>query len=400
MRVFASVLTVFVVIAAAPRAGADDAPPTPTPAPTPAPAPPPAPASTPASAVDVAPTPAERSRALELVPALVPTSQPAPSAACGCSDCFQSRDECGWPLDSCGSRLGRWNVTIAGQYSALGSPDGILGEDLFVPGNHLNWNGVDYDGELCGRLGIAYRVEPQSWVEFVGTYYGSSDGSDAEQGQLGARPGATGIGDISRVVDASFASDAETWGLEFNWWTELACKGRWRIDAGLGARYLSFEETAHVDFTTSPAFVGPFPIADGFVDSFAENKFYGGQLCLAAHWDADCRWELGASLKALFGSIDRNLTVTDDSVFAGGLHSAREGDDEFVFGLNLDLSATWHLTPRVAILGGYDLLFLDNVQRAEDGMDFSQSNSGAVQARQDPDQLVIHSLFLGVVFTF
>ena len=87
-------------------------------------------------------------------------------------------------------------------------------------------------------------------------------------------------------------------------------------------------------------------------------------------------------------------------LLAGGPHTASEGDDEFVFGLNLDLSAAWHLTPHLAIVGGYDLLFLDNVQRAEDGMDFSNSNSGAVQATQNPDQLVIHSLFLGITFSF
>ncbi len=402
MRVLASALTVFVLGTVAASARADDATPI---APPISPVVPPPPA---ARAADVAPTAEQRRIVVEQMPASVAQGQPAYTASriepvvapVACSDCFQPRDDCGWAIDSCCNRIGRWDVTLAGQFSGTGSPDGILGEDLFVPGNHLKWNDVDYDGELGGRVGVSYRVEPQSRIEFVGTYYGSPEASDAQQGQFAARPGVTGLGDISRIVDATFTSDAETWGAELNWWTELSCKGHWRMDAGLGARYLSFEETARVDFVTSPLFVGPFPVADGFVNSLAENDFYGGQLCLAAHYDADCRFEFGASLKALFGSIDRNLTVSDDSIFAGGGHTAREGDDEFVFGLNLDLSATWHVTPHVAILAGYDLLFLDNVQRADDGMDFSQSNSGAVQAEQNPDQLVIHSLFLGVTFTF
>ena len=153
-----------------------------------------------------------------------------------------------------------------------------------------------------------------------------------------------------------------------------------------------------MDFvTTGP---GPFPVADGFVDSDVKNKFYGGQLCLAAHYDADPRWTFASSLKALMGSLDRDLAVVDNSIFAGGTHSSKEGDDEFVFGINFELNATWRLAPHVSLFAGYDLLVLDNVQRAEDGMDFSNSNSGAVQATQNPDQLVIHSLFVGVTFTF
>ena len=68
--------------------------------------------------------------------------------------------------------------------------------------------------------------------------------------------------------------------------------------------------------------------------------------------------------------------------------------------MNFDLTAKWKITPCIAVFAGYDLFFLDNVQRAEDGMDFSNSNSGAVKATQIPDPLVIHSLFLGVTFTF
>lgn len=388
MRLFVGALSVIVLAVAGASARADDgsAPPAATP-------------PTPASPADLAPTDDQRRRAVEQMPMISAPVAPAYAVA-ACAECRQRRDECGWALDSCGNRIGRWELTIAGQFSGMGSPDGILGEDLFIPGNHLRWNGVDYKSQLGGRLGISYRVEPQSRVELIGVYYGKPDGSNAQNGQFAARPGVTGLGDISRVVDAAFRSQAEAWGLELNWWTELTCKGAWRVDAGIGARYLSFDETAHVDFVTSPAFVGPFPVANGFVDSFAQNRFYGGQLGLAAHYDADCRWELGASLKALFGSIDRNLTVSDDSIFAGGRHSSREGNDEFVFGMNLDLTATWHVAPCVSVLAGYDLLFLDNVQRAEDGMSFAQSNSGAVQARQTPGQLVIHSIFLGVVFSF
>ena len=38
---------------------------------------------------------------------------------------------------------------------------------------------------------------------------------------------------------------------------------------------------------------------------------------------------------------------------------------------------------------------LDDVVRAHEAMDFSKSNSGAVQATQNTDQLIIHTFFVG-----
>ena len=49
---------------------------------------------------------------------------------------------------------------------------------------------------------------------------------------------------------------------------------------------------------------------------------------------------------------------------------------------------------------GYNLLFLDNVQRANDAMDFSASTSGAVQARNEVDQLLWHGVYAGISFEF
>ena len=314
---------------------------------------------------DIAPTAAERKLVVEQMPPTLAPAQPtrsydaaavyspapyAPTVAlASCSDCFQKRDLCGWPVNKCGDRLGRWDVTVAGMFSNIGSPDGIVGEDLFIPGKTLDWNNVDYDGAVGGFGAISYRFEPHSRVELVGTYYGNPDGSDAQSGQFAAMPGALGFGDISRPVDANFTSDAETWSIELNFWTELACTGHWRMDAGVGTRYISFDETATVDFTaTGP---GPFPVADGFVTSEATNDFFGGQVGFALHYDAEfgcncpSQWEFGASLKALFGTLDRNVTVRDDSIFAGGPHTSSEGDDEFVFGLNFDLTAKWKITP-------------------------------------------------------
>lgn len=411
VAVATAALGAFVSLASA--AAADDAPLPPPPPPADAPvmvpqAPPP-------------PTTEEHRRVVEMAPPTVHTaprpvqtwtqppaqSYPAPRPAlteinscapCGPQPCFQKRDACGCALDSCGNRYGPWDVTIEGALASMSSPDGILGETLFVPGNQLNWNGVDYDGVLGGRLTFSYRFECESRVELRGAYYGNPDADARDAGFFAARPGDDGLGDISRPVNSSFQSDAELFSAEFNWWTELKCSGHWRWDAGLGIRYISFDEDARVDFvTTGP---GVFPVDNGFVRSEVKNRFIGMQAMFATHADISENFEFFGSLKAMFGSIDREIDVTDLDIFAGSFHSASIDDDEFVFGLDVELGFKWRLSRCIGVGLSYNLLFLDNVQRGEDAFDFSQSNSGAVQARQAPDQLVVHSIFFGVNFNF
>src|SRR5262245_50005539 len=60
-----------------------------------------------------------------------PTYMPSSSSPC----CFQRRDECGCAIDSCGVRYCPWMVTLEGAASSMSSPDGILGERMFIPGN-------------------------------------------------------------------------------------------------------------------------------------------------------------------------------------------------------------------------------------------------------------------------
>ena len=51
------------------------------------------------------------------------------------------------------------------------------------------------------------------------------------------------------------------------------------------------------------------------------------------------------------------------------------------------------------VTGSYTLLFLDSVVRAQDALDFTQAATGAVQARQKTDSMLVHAVFLGVVLS-
>ena len=80
------------------------------------------------------------------------------------------------------------------------------------------------------------------------------------------------------------------------------------------------------------------------------------------------------------GNLNRNVTVTDNSIFAGGSHTSRSEEDELVFAFEVELSGRWRLNRCLSLVGGYRLLFVDDVVRANDAMDFNKSFSGAVQA--------------------
>jgi hypothetical protein len=351
----------------------------------------------------MAPTPDESRRIVEMAP---PSGQPMPppypppmgvrtyDPCCGPQPCFQRRDDCGWAIDCNGCLYGPLDITLEGMASWFSGPDGMLGELVAGLDDPIEWNDIDYPVAFGGRLTVSYRYEAQTRVELRGTYWGEADETSSVDGFFGALPGAGGDGDISRPVTADMESEAELWGIELNWWTEVSCSGHTRVDVGFGFRYVSFEEIARVDFTTLD--VGPFPIADGFVESEVQNDFIGVQAMIAGHIDLSQTFEIYGSAKGLFGQIDRDVDVTDDSIFAGGTHSASVSDDEFVFGVDLELGFKWRISSRLAITGGYELFFLDGVQRAEDAMDFSRSDTGAVQATQATDQIVVHSLFLGL----
>ena len=94
-----------------------------------------------------------------------------------------------------------------------------------------------------------------------------------------------------------------------NWWTEIACLGCFRLEAGAGLRYLTIDETSRADFVaTGP---GLFPVADGFVAAESESRFVGLQGCFAAHWDASCSVEAYGSVKAMMGRLERDTDVTE-----------------------------------------------------------------------------------------
>ena len=320
--------------------------------------------------------------------------------------CGQKRDNCCFAVDRCGRRYGCTTIRVEGLFSYLNSPEGLFGTPAFGNPQQWEWDDLDYEPSFGGRAFVKHCLGPLEWIEVGGTYYGTWDDEITSTGVFGFAPpdafaagGHVPIG-ASNPVAGTFFSEAEAFGGEASFITEMHCSGCYRWDWLVGARYLQFNEEARVDFAQAPiAGVG----AGGpgaFVASDVENTFIGLQIGAVMHWELSPTFELQASLKGLAGNLNRDLTVSDNDIFSGGAHIATSEEDEVVFGADIDIGARWRITNRLTITAGYNLLFLDGVSRANDAMDFSQANSGAVQAQHETDQLLIHSVFVGLEVNF
>jgi hypothetical protein len=136
------------------------------------------------------------------------------------------------------------------------------------------------------------------------------------------------------------------------------------------------------------------------VESNADNQFFGGQVAARARWEVGRNLELGVTAKGLLGAIRREVDVSDLNAFSGGLHGASSDDTEFGWGAEVEVSALWRINRCFGVTLGYQALFLGDVVRAHEGMDFSRVDTGAVQARQETDGVLIHGVFAGIQWSF
>jgi len=265
-------------------------------------------------------------------------------------------------------------------------------EEQAVPAgaNGLTWDGNDYDPEFGGRLTLRHAITPRDTVEARAVWYGDFDAQSSQTGVIGFSPP---VGAVAPAANATLVNESEAVSFEVNWWRELCCKGRWRWSAGLGMRYIGLDESARADFTTGAG----APVA-AFASSEVDSNLIAAQFGAAAHWLISPRTELGLTGKLLLGSLYSGADVADNSVFVGGAHTSAATDTTFGLGAEFEIGLLHRFSRSFAITAGYTLLFVNDVVRANDAMDFSQATTGAVQAKLDRSELLIHTLTFGLQF--
>lgn len=298
---------------------------------------------------------------------------------------------------------GRLRYTIEGVLSLLEGPEGTFGENSGLP-EQLLWDGLS-DGEGPGiRAAARFELDDRNWLEGRWMWITGWDDTVQQTGVFGFSPatgpataGAAGPGGISPSNTGTFTWDAEAHSVEINWWRAWADIEDARVDSILGFRFLYVRERASAHSWTADFGNGANP----FVSSLVESMFFGAQAGGAVTYRPGGRSvEFFAAVKVLFGALLRNMQVTEQGFFEDMLHRPRIENDNFVIGFDLDVAVRIWLRPRLAVTVGYNLLILDDLVRAHDALDFSRADSGTIPPIRTPDELVLHSIFVGVVLDF
>nr|MDJ0976045.1 BBP7 family outer membrane beta-barrel protein [Planctomycetota bacterium] len=219
-------------------------------------------------------------------------------------------------------------------------------------------------------------------------WLGEWDDSSRQTGAFGFSPPAGGV---SSIAPATLTSEAELWGGDLMWWNQMGCGtcSRWAL--GIGARLIRFDEVARVDDWQPNT-----GAATARVEADVENQFVGIQAGVLYERDISSRLMVELTARGFIGKTRMEIDVSDVNVLSAGPHSARLGETEDTFGFDLGVQGRYQLGRNVAVTASYGLLFLADVQRAPDAMDFAQAGTGVVQARKDTDSLLAHSFFIGI----
>jgi hypothetical protein len=263
--------------------------------------------------------------------------------------------------------------------------------------------GLDYDRQSGVRLGVGVWLDPGQCLGL------EAEGFWLERGAFHAHYASSGdpvIGpvynDLTRETIILFADPASQrsstmnvdannrlWGAELNARRRVCSIVSDRLDAFVGFRYLSFDESVNVSgTTTTPPNSGGFDFS--YFDSWGvHNQFYGGQVGLQGDF-AWGRWFTNLKAKLALGDmretarLDGSTTVVPGNqpafTLPGGVlvqpsNLGSYSKDRFAVVSEITLNTGLQVTDHLRVFIGYDFLYVDHLARAAhqtDGVDSSQ----------------------------
>ena len=94
--------------------------------------------------------------------------------------------------------------------------------------------------------------------------------------------------------------------------------------------------------------------------------------------------------------MNTKVRVEEDSILSGGVKAGEDESTHAGWGFEAGFDIKFRLNRCIALTAGYSFLFLDEVTRAHNAMDFSQGNTGAVQPRTRKDSVYAQAIMLGI----
>jgi hypothetical protein len=261
------------------------------------------------------------------------------------------------------------------------------------------------NGHSGGRFNLGYWFGcEQRWGIDTTYFFLASNGTTFNASSPGdpllARPftNANTGGQFSQIIASpgqsagAFAATTDTtlWGGDINlrrFLTGTPCR---RIDLLLGFKYMRLTEDLDIteDVTRlTGGFPGIAPNALGAVvsDSFSTtNEFYGGQVGLIGEYRRG-RWYLDTTLKVALGQMNQTVRISGaqqvrltnglTQTVAGGLlalpgaNIGTYSQNKFAVVPEATINLGYHVTPRLRLFVGYNLLYASSVLRPGDQID-------------------------------
>jgi hypothetical protein len=251
----------------------------------------------------------------------------------------------------------------------------------------LRSDDADPDWTVLPRLTAVWR---RAGTDCEVVYWGLGDWDDSAtvvgNNNL-SLPGAVALGTLD-FFDAdrmTITTDAEMHNVEVNSWHALGCQA----DGLIGFRYLNLDETFNIN---------SFDLGSGTSDYRidTDNHLFLVQSGLRTSANI-CGWHYGVSGKVGVGYGDsRQSTFLGDFNNTAILRNSLTTGDQFVFLTELGWRVTRPLSSNVFLSAGYDVLWVQNVARATEQLDFTDlATSGT--ALDNNGQAFLHGLNVRLV---
>lgn len=253
----------------------------------------------------------------------------------------------------------------------------------------LSTDDADLGNQAGGRFTFGWWTGPD--VAWETSYFGFDDwdGTAVVEGnndlRLAGDIGLAAVDDFFGADRMQLTSSSELHNVEINRLRRIGCTDlSWLV----GFRYLNFQEDINIESTDSDNDVSNYLIG-------TENNLYGAQL--GGVW----RRHRGIVGLEVFGKAGVFANDAKQQQFIGDFgntfvfRDTRSDGDETSFVGEIGATALVRLTPRWSLRGGYNLMWIDEVARAADQLDFTDTLASGTLLNDSGD-VFLHGANVGV----
>jgi hypothetical protein len=272
-----------------------------------------------------------------------------------------------------------------------GPPGGVESPDP----EPADWDALDYEEAWGGSVALEVPV-CSGHVRVGGRWWGQWEDDATEFGSIGEStvPGGQ-TGTLGRF-DVAYESEATLWDVDLMYWR----RGCGCIEWGVGVRYVRFEEESEFSFDIGETAVvpgvagpGPAPTTEVRVPAEADTGLLALQLGVRGERNLSSCLGVAGELDVFGGwkHTEREVGFT-----GGPFEGGSQEDDEFGWGLSVEVALKWRLGCNWSLVAGYGAIVLFDVPRAYQLADFSNFSSGSVGPADSEETLFAQRLFVGL----